>query len=443
MQWLNRRWLRNTLRAMRSWPRWLRPGLKVKRYFGLIFLGNLLLAIGAAMFLLNIYRTAEDPRLVRVLSTIALQSLNRPLRVVIFGALGVALVMYGVWGLGHSLLAPFLRPDRPVVAALEDHRRRERGPHVVVIGGGHGQSTLLRGLRQHTRNLAAVVTVADDGGSSGRLREDLGILPPGDIRNCLAALSDEEALLTQLFQYRFAQGSGLEGHSFGNLFITALAAVTGSFEEAVVESGRVLAVQGRVYPSTLQNVRLVADVVLPNIAQDVRVEGESRIPQAQGHIRRVYLEPENPPAYPEAIRRLLAAELIAIGPGSLYTSILPNLLVPDIAAAIRASRALRIYVCNVATQRGETDGFTAGDHIRVLEEHVGEGLFDLVVCNNRHPGELPNGIEWVRVEPDLPGEYPVYQADLIDENHPWRHDPDKLARALLALLEERTGPLTA
>jgi uncharacterized cofD-like protein len=189
--------------------------------------------------------------------------------------------------------------------------------------------------------------------------------------------------MAQLFQYRFPdEGGGVEGHSFGNLFISALAEITGSFEEAVAESGRVLAVHGQVLPSTLHDVQLVADVLLPHTLNEVRVQGESSIPESPGKIRRVWLEPNDPPAFPESIQAILAADLIVVGPGSLFTSILPNLLVPDIAAAISASRALKIYVCNVATQPGETDGFTCGDHVRVIEEHVGSGLFDIVVANS-------------------------------------------------------------
>jgi len=223
-------------------------------------------------------------------------------RVLIFGGLGVGLVTYGVWGLNRALLRPFMRPGEMVIDQLRTFRRRDRGPRVVAIGGGHGLSVLLRGLKEHTRNITAVVTVADDGGSSGRLREQLGILPPGDIRNCLAALSNDEALLTQLFQYRFSGAPGLEGHTFGNLFITALSEITGSFEEAIAESGRALSVSGRVLPSTLHNVQLVADMRLPYVLNEVRVEGESHIPEMAGRVRHVWLDPNNPPAFPPELQ---------------------------------------------------------------------------------------------------------------------------------------------
>ncbi|NTW44559.1 MAG: YvcK family protein, partial [Anaerolineaceae bacterium] len=314
-------------------------------------------------------------------------------------------------------------------------------PRVTVIGGGDGLATLLRGLRDYTSNLTAIVTVADDGGSSGRLRKSLGILPPGDIRNCLAALSNDEALLAQLFQYRFPNGSsGLEGHSFGNLFISALSEITGSFEDAIAESGRVLSVSGRVLPSTLHDVRLVADVMLPYLVSEVRVEGESQIPESTGKVRRVWLEPIGPPAYPQAIQAILAADLIVTGPGSLFTSILPNLLVPDIADAIRASKALKLYVCNVATEPGETDQYSCQDHIRALENHAGGGLFDIAIVNNKFLGNLPQNVDWVCMGEGPEETYLIYQNDLIDQEFPWRHDGDKLAQVVVDLLEERTGP---
>ncbi|MGB9639780.1 MAG: gluconeogenesis factor YvcK family protein, partial [Anaerolineales bacterium] len=365
--------------------RWLSPGIGVKRWFILTLLGTTLIGVGLGIVLLHIYRTAPETWWLPILSTASLRFLSRPLRAVIFVGIGLAMILGGIYGMNHSLMKPFLRPGRKVVDELTQHRKLEKGPHVVAIGGGHGLATLLRGLKEYTYNITAIVTVADDGGSSGELRRGFGVLPPGDLRNCLAALSDDEALLAHLFQYRFADTqTGLDGHSFGNLFITALADIMGSFEEAVAESGRVLAVKGRVVPSTINDVNLVAEVKIPIIETDVRVEGESKIPGSNGRVKRVYLKPESPPAFPEAIKAILNADLIVIGPGSLYTSILPNLLVPDITQAIRSSKAIKVYVCNIATQKGETDHYTCGDHIHAIEDHVGEGIFDMVVVN-RHP----------------------------------------------------------
>ncbi len=435
-------WLERLRGIFLQTSRWLMPGLGVKRWLGMVLLGITLTGVGLAILVLDIYRTAPETWWLPILSAASLRFLPRLLRALIFGGIGLGLIVGGIWGLNRSLMAPFLRPGRRVVDALTSHRRRERGPRVVAIGGGHGLATLLRGLKQHTNNITAIVTVADDGGSSGRLRQTMGILPPGDIRNCLAALSNDEAMLTQLFQYRFPNGtSGLDGHSFGNLFISALAEITGSFEAAVAESGRVLSVSGRVLPSTLHDVRLVADVRLPYRVTEVRVEGESQIPESAGSVRRVWLEPNDPKAFPQAIQAILAADMILIGPGSLYTSILPNLLVPDIAAAVRASRALKIYICNVATQPGETDGYTCGDHLRALEEHAGGDLFEMVVSNSNCEADLPENIQWVPTEDDLLTDYPIYQSDLIDPALPWRHNSERLAQVLIDLLQERTGPL--
>jgi uncharacterized cofD-like protein len=422
--------------------RWLIPGLGIKRWILLILLGTTLLGIGMAVLILEIYRTAPETWWLPILSIASLRILSRPLRALIFGGLGIGLVMVGIWGINRSLLAPYRRSGKPVLDELTDHRRKERGPRIVTIGGGHGLATLLRGLKSYSYNITAVVTVADDGGSSGRIRRIQGIPPPGDIRNCLAALSSDEALMTQLFQYRFSDGNTeLDGHPFGNLFISALSEITGSFEEAVVESGKVLAVHGRVLPATLHDVRLVADMQLPLNIGEVRVEGESTIPKFPGDVRRVWLEPNNPAAYPQVIQAILAAEIIVIGPGSLFTSILPNLLVPDIAAAIHSSRALKIYVCNVATQLGETEGYSCEDHIKVLNEHVGGTIFDIVIVNNLNEGNLPTGVEWVKTLPETEADYPIYRGDLADAIQPWRHDSTKLARVIIDLYQERTGPL--
>ncbi len=430
-------------RWAQSFSRWFKPGLGIKRWMLVILAGITMLGLGLAAFLLDLYRTnITNSTILAFLSLVSLRFMPRFVRVLIFGGLGMGLVVYGTWGLNQAFLRPFLRPGHKVIDQLSDFRRRERGPRVVTIGGGHGLSTLLRGLKAHTRNLTAVVTVADDGGSSGRLRESFGILPPGDIRNCLAALSNDEALLTQLFQYRFSGSTGLEGHSFGNLFITALTDITGSFEEAVAESGRALSVSGRVLPSTLHNVRLVADVRLPYVVNEVRVQGESKIPEVAGRVRRVWLEPNNPPAFPPVLQAILNADLIVVGPGSLYTSLLPNLLVPDLLAAIRSSRAVKAYVCNIATQVGETDLYTCYDHVHALEEHMDGQLFDVIICNENCEGKLEPHSHWVQADEESRSDSRLYCADLIDIDRPWRHDAAKLSEVLMNLFYERTGPLS-
>jgi uncharacterized cofD-like protein len=429
-------------RKVLSVLRWLVPGLGVKRWFFILLIGITLLGLGLAILLVGIYSTAPRTWWLPIIQFISLQSMIRPVRVIIFAILGFGLVGIALWGLNRTLLEPFLRPGKRLVDQVSDFRRRERGPRVVVIGGGHGIATVLRGMKEYTNNLTAVVSVADDGGSSGEIRRDLGILPPGDIRNCLAALSDDEALLTQLFQYRFGGETGLGGHTFGNLFITALADLTGSFENAVAESGRALSVHGQVLPATLHNVKLVADVRLPQSKTEVRIEGESQIPKAAGRVRRVWLEPDDASAYPPVVQAVLGADMIVIGPGSLYTSILPNLLVRDLLEAIRSSRAVKMFVTNIATQPGETEEYTTSDHIHALEDLIGFKLVDVIICNSCYDGEFEGTVQWVRLNDSESRDPRVYFTELIDHDNLIHHDAAKLAQTLMALFNERTGPLT-
>ncbi|MBW7959236.1 MAG: uridine diphosphate-N-acetylglucosamine-binding protein YvcK, partial [Candidatus Promineofilum sp.] len=290
----------------------------------------------------------------------------------------------------------------------------------------------------------AIVTVADDGGSSGRLRKELGLLPPGDFRNNLAALARDEALMTQVLQYRFGgqidengQGSseqGLQGHAFGNLLLAALTGITGSFDEALLAAQRVLALRGQVLPSTLENLTLTADVALPE-GEVVRVAGESTIPQAGGRIERLYLDPDNARAYPPALRAIFQADLVVLGPGSLYTSILPNLLVADLAQALLHTRARVVYVCNLATQPGETDGYSVVDHVEVIRQHTSDNLIDIVLANDNLsvPPDTGGG-HTTFVIPTIPAGVEFITRDLVDEARPWRHDSAKLANAVLELL---------
>ena len=305
------------------------------------------------------------------------------------------------------------------------------GPKVVAIGGGHGLYTLLKGIKKYTQEITAVITVADDGGSSGKIRRDFNTLPPGDFRNCLVALADDEDLMAKLFQFRFSRGAGLNGHTLGNLFLTALAELVGSFEKALAESARVLAVRGRILPSTTERITLCAEIHSPEASEIALVEGESAIPKKGGKIDRVFIKPEGAKAYPGTIKAILNADIITIGPGSLFTSIMPNLLVEEIAEAIRASKALKIYICNIATQRGETDGFTLEDHVKALEKNVGKGLFEVIIANDNLEFEVPNA------EPVPPiisnPSYQVFTADLVDRENPWRHDPERLAEVIMQI----------
>ena len=306
-------------------------------------------------------------------------------------------------------------------------------------------STLLRGLKEYTSNLTAIVTVADDGGSSGRLRKEMGVLPPGDIRNCLVALADSEPLMARLFEYRFPEGdpTGLGGHTFGNLFIATMSAITGDFEEAVKESSRVLAVRGRVLPSTLENVVLVAECQGGRV-----VYGESTIGKCGAGIEKVFLQPGNPQALPEALESIAEADAIVLGPGSLYTSVIPNLLVAEIAHAIRESRAPRIYVCNVMTQPGETDHFTAGDHVKAIMDHAGKEIIDCVLINS---GGIPEklaekygqeGAYRVSIDRERFGLFgiKVIEEDLISTTDYARHDPARLAEAIMRVTSMTSKP---
>lgn len=413
--------------------RWFIPGLGIKRWFVLLWAG----AIGMTIGLDEAAQTVFHLPSFTAWASAALLFFLPPLaRALVWMLVGGGLMLWAARQIKHVLVAPFAPPGQSVSQLMSDYRRRGKGPKIVAIGGGTGLSTLLRGLKHYTANITAIVTVADDGGSSGRLRRTLGVLPPGDFRNCIAALADDESLITQLFQYRFGGDlRDLGGHSFGNLFISAMAEVTGSFEQALLESSRVLTIRGQVVPSTLTDVTLVGELMNDD-ARVSRVAGESQIPEQGGVIRRVFLEPGHASAYPGAIRAILEAELIVLGPGSLYTSLIPNLLVHDLAEAIAASRARKVYVCNTATQPGETDGYTVTEHVEAIERHTHLELFLTVLANHRREGQLLPHLKWVEADPDANGRHQYVLADLIDEAHPWRHDSEKLARALLNLLHQ-------
>ena len=418
---------------------WFIPGLRVKRWFLLMLIGVTMLGLGIGFVLVEIYREASLPAIFYYLT---LQFIPRWGRALLLGTLGLGAFLLGLYRLNRTLVESVRGHDtQPIVKKLVQQHITSHGPRVVAIGGGHGLAALLRGLKAHTSNITAIVTVADDGGSSGRLRREFGVLPPGDFRMCISALADDESLVSQLMQYRFASGNGLSGHSFGNLFIIAMAELTGSFERAILESSRVVASQGRIVPSTLTDVTLCAEYRAPAEilagGPPPPVRGESSIAKRGWPIERVWLEPSDPPAYPEAVRAILEADLVVLGPGSLFTSVLPNLLVPGITQALRETRARCVYVCNVATERGETDHFTMSDHVHALERHIGSGIVDVVLANNRIYAQ-PEGVEVVLAEPSVAGSaVEVAQANLADEEHPWRHDPYKLAAAVLQFARAR------
>ena len=303
---------------------------------------------------------------------------------------------------------------------------KNKAPRIVAIGGGTGLSVLLRGLKQHTRRITAVIGVADDGGSSGRLRREMGIIPPGDFRNCIVALSDEDSLLKELFQYRFPEGSELQGHSFGNLFIAAMTDVTNSFEDALTESSRILSVTGRVVPATIENINLSVE-----LADGQFIKGESNVKESSSEIKELFMDPPDAEASPTAIKAISNADLIVIGPGSLYTSILPVLMVRGIVDAIAESKGLKYYICNVATEIGETQHFNVVRHIEVLERYLGSEILDLIIANDNIT-DIGEQFRGEAVDPSTGStKHIIATSDLLDEEHKVRHDSGKLAKFIM------------
>lgn len=420
--------------------KWLLPGMRIKRWLLLSALGLLTFSTGLMLLTTNKIALLLELRLIEEVEA---WTGVRPSSTTVdwfLVALGLALMLWAMQRWFSSLYnaaVPFER--KRLVELLYERRQLGQGLKIVALGGGTGLSTLLRGLKGHTSNVVAIVSVSDDGGSSGRLSKELGMLPPGDLRNCLVALADDESLLSELFQYRFKDGQGLEGHSFGNLFLAALTEIYGDFELALKRASQVLATRGRVLPATLSPVVLCA-----RFRDGRTVRGESEIPRARGIISEVYLEPQRcrPPA--EVLKVLADADAIVLGPGSLYTSVIPNLLVEGVADAVRASAAPKIYVCNVMTQPGETDGYTAADHLEALHNHVGGPLVDYAIVNVAPPNRLLQKYEKEGAHPVKPalarlkalGVEPV-PANLMNEDSLVRHDSAALSEAVLEIVARR------
>ncbi len=416
--------------------RWFYPGLGIKRWLLLAAFGAVLVVNGISRWFVaegSSFHVNEAVDEAFVALSVPLGSLSYA-----FMIAGGLLVIFGIrqW-LRSIVVAIDPGAKNSIVDALFDRRLRG-GYRIVAIGGGTGLSTLLRGLKRSTSNITAVVTVTDDGGSSGRLQKELGILPPGDIRNCLVALSDDEALVTDLFRYRFAEGEGLTGHSFGNLFLAAMTAVTGQFDRAVEESSRVLKIKGRVLPSTLAQVRLCAELGDGTIAR-----GETNVSGSRGPIVELFLEPRFAEPLPEVLAAIREADAIVLGPGSLYTSVLPNFLIDGITRAVSESGALKMYVCNVMTQPGETDDFTASAHVRTLLERTGARVCDVAIVNDEPPRRL---VDVYAEEGQAPVDddraaiaalgVRVVAANVISETETVRHDPARLADVVLRLIDE-------
>ena len=402
------------------------PGIGLKRWMLLGAFGMLMCLLGLAYVFVELVTLRPPDMLPLYLEGVLL---------LCGGGLVIYLALFGLYrSVGPLIL------DSPAINSIANtiytRRSLARGPRIVAIGGGTGLSVLLRGLKEYTDNITAIVTVGDDGGSSGRLREELGVLPPGDFRNCLVAMSDAESLVGELFQYRFDEGDCLKGHSFGNLFIAAMTGVTQSFDRALVESSRVLAVHGRIVPATMANLRLSVKLKSGEV-----IHGESKVVEAQGGIERLMIDPPEAEAHPMAIEALKEAQLIVVGPGSLYTSILPNLMVKGITEAIRSSSATKVYVSNIATQEGETEGYSVIDHHDALTRHTFPGIVDNMLAND-NPRELgPNFFGTpVRYNGEPLNGTSLHLQDLIDSAHPVRHDSHKLARSIMEVYHESNKP---
>ncbi len=398
-------------------------GIGVKRWLLIGAAGVFIIAMGLAW----IFGRLLDLRPPKILPVSTEATI-----LIILGICMLLICSYGLYkSLGKLMFAS--RNIDHLISNVKTRKLTSRGPKIVAIGGGTGLSVLLRGLKNHTDNITAIVTVADDGGSSGRLRKEMDVLPPGDFRNCIVALSDAEKTVRDLFQYRFSKGQGLEGHSFGNLFIVAMMEVTGSFDAALREAGKVLAVRGSLVPATMENIRLLA-----KLADGTLIAGESQISKPSEPIQNVYIEPKNPKVHPEAETAILDADAVVLGPGSLFTSVLPNLMVPGIKEAIQKSNAVKIYICNVATQVGETDGYNVADHIIALQNHTYDEIVDFALVNStnidlhdRYTGEpvVDDGTKLRHAK--------IKKAEIADVKHPVRHTSQGLAREVLALYHNK------
>ncbi len=402
--------------------KWFYPGLRVKRWVSLLLLSLFFLIFSAIRLFF------DTVLLLKIFDTFLL----------VISFLGV---IVGLSSLMHSFFqVVYPQNKKEMIDLIYEKRFLSKGPKIVAIGGGTGLSTLLEGLKKYTANITAIVTVADEGGSSGRLREEFGILPPGDIRNCLVSLAETPQLLRDLFQYRFKEGEGIKGHSFGNIFITAMTQVSGSFKDAIKESSIILAIRGKVLPSSLLNLRIEADYF-----DGTTTKGEDKIPKNKSNIKRLHLLPEDAKPNTETITAVQEADIIIFGPGSLFTSVIPNLLIKDLREAISRRQVMKLYICNVMTQEGETDDYTAADHLKQIISHTNKNIVNCCLVNSgRLTSELLSKYAQQKSFPVLfdrdrlrkMGISP-YEADVINRIDYLRHDSCKTAREIIRIYNKR------
>jgi len=421
---------------LKSLLKWFYPGMRVKRFLLIILLGIILMAVGL-IYLIDLTRFLWLKNQIKDL--FVYYQIAPHLSGLILISAGSLLIILGISNINRSVLKAFIPKKVDLVPEIiYEQRKLGKGPRIVVIGGGTGLYTLLRGLKQFTSNITAVVTAFDSGGSSGRLRDELGVLPPGDIRNCLVALSTEELLMKKLFQYRFSNGS-LEGHSFGNLFITAMSEVSGDFFTAIEKSSEILAIRGKVLPSSIDDVTLCA-----KLKNQELVKGEDKIPQNREGIESIFIEPSTVLPLAETIQAIREADTIILGPGSLYTSVICNLLVKDIPEAICQSQALKIYICNVMTQPGETDNYTASMHVSEIIKYLPHNCLDFLMLNSQRLSKQvaaryrKEGA--IMVKDDLPSNFDkktkVLRRELLSEYNFARHNSEKLAKMIIDCIQK-------
>ena len=416
--------------------RWLYPGMKVKRFLLIVLIGVIIMTVGF-IFIIDLSRFLWIKNQIK--SLFLSYQIAPHISGLIMMIAGSILVILGISNMNRSILKRVIpKQINQVPDIIYLQKKLGKGPHIVVIGGGTGLHTLLRGLKQYTNNITAIVTVFDSGGSSGKLRDELGVLPPGDIRNCLVALSTKEPLMKKLFQYRFKNGS-LQGHSFGNLFITAMSAVSGDFTKAIEKSSEILAIRGKVLPSSMENVTLCA-----RLKNDKVIKGENNISKISDKVESIFIQPSSVSPLPEALHAIQKADAIILGPGSLYTSIICNLLVKNIPSAICGSNAMKIYICNVMTQPGETDFYSASMHLEEIVKYLHENCIDYVLLNNKELNpEIAKKYHQegsYKVQDDLNFKFnsrtKIIREGLLSEYDFARHDSDRIAQLIIKIIHK-------